>query len=134
MTLVDVVLQNASGHGVDLLFKNGEEAVRRTGGELFSVVEAKGGARTLSALEKDTNGMRQGGNDYNIDRLAQFVRENPNSAEAAQALMAGRTQQLGSYAYLGGADNFFKLNFKGAPSVSGMNKTLIPWRVPGRSI
>jgi len=134
MTLVDVVLQNASGHGVDLLFKNGEEAVRRTGGELFSVVEAKGGARTLSALEKDTNGMRQGGNDYNIDRLAQFVRENPNSAEAAQALMAGRTQQLGSYAYLGGADYFFKLNFKGAPSVSGMNKTLIPWRVPGRSI
>lgn len=127
MELVDVVLQNASGHGVDLLFKNSKEMIAKTGRE-FAVVEAKGGATSLSALEKDTKQIRQGSDLYNRTRLQNFVDANPNPhPDVKAALAAAKNTTLDSYVFLGGADTFNKVSFAKSAYVSQMNKVVLEW-------
>lgn len=126
MKFMDVVLQNNSGHGVDLMF--------RTKSGKLAIVEAKAGAR-LSDLNKVNGPMRQGGNDFNRTRLEKFVnnfKNDPNRANdvaaAKLALVEARNLTLESYASLGRSDKFFKLNFDGQASVAQMNAIPLSWQ------
>ncbi|WP_396269881.1 hypothetical protein [Ideonella sp.] len=135
--LVDVVLQNASGHGVDLLFKTPKGYTDAYGKTITNaVVEAKGGAISLGALSKDTQGMRQGGLDYVGRRLEQatnWATLTPQArAAAADAFAALGKDELGSFAFLGGRDLFYQLNFTGPSSsaISAMKAVKIDWKFP----
>ena len=135
--LVDVVLQNASGHGVVLLFKTPKGYTDAYGKTLtHAVVEAKGGANSLGALDKVNGNMRQGGLDYVGDRLEQatnWAALTPQAkTAAAEALAAYGNKELGSFAFLGGRDLFYQLNFTGPSSsaIKAMDAVKIDWKIP----
>jgi hypothetical protein len=97
----DVSLAYRGKQGVDAVFSNGQ---------VHAIVEAKAGA-SLSLLRTYAGGLRQGSNQYNINRLERYLQygDGANDEVARQLLREARAGDLESYAAFYKSRSLFEL-------------------------
>jgi YD repeat-containing protein len=109
--LEDVSLKFRGNQGVDLVFSKGDD---------FAIAEAKHGG-SLSALAKDSRGLRQGSNDYNISRLERYLKygDGTYNATANQLLNKAYNNDLKSFAsfYRAGATYELPVQWPKVPAI-----------------